>query len=194
MTTVIDETMLTAYALGELSGTERAAVAAHLAGHPEARQFVADVRGTANLLSDELARESFGGLTDLQHAVIEEKLDEMLQMPVVRRSRRSNAYWDQAVFAMSLAASIAIVFGVIAMLAPYIYHHVETAIQTAGPGTPTTTAPSVWPGVSHLPELPDSTSNQSGASRPPIDASRSNCRRGQRTRRCVDSVVERRCG
>src|SRR5579862_298726 len=137
MTPVIDETMLTAYALGELSGTERAAVAAHLAGHPDARQYVAEMRTTANLLSDELARESFGGMTDLQHAEIEEKLSEMLQVPAVRYSTRRKSYWNQAVFAVSLAASIVIVLGGLSLLLPFINDHVQSALRpSSAPTTP----------------------------------------------------------
>src|SRR5665213_3389992 len=67
----IDESLLTAYALDELSGAERAAVAAHLGESEEARRYVADVRATAHILSDELTREHFGELDDLQHPFIE---------------------------------------------------------------------------------------------------------------------------
>ncbi len=109
MTPAIDESNLTAYALGELSGPERTAVAAHLAGSEESRRFVADVRATAHVLADELARESYGGLTDLQHAVIEKKLESMLRLPQARR--RNVVRHDRMVLVMSLAASIVIVSG-----------------------------------------------------------------------------------
>src|SRR5580692_9392088 len=98
----IDESLLTAYALGELSGADRAAVAACLASSVEARQFVAEVRSTAHLLADELARESFGGLTELQHAAIEQKLDDAVRLPISRMPIRRHVRRERLVFAMSL--------------------------------------------------------------------------------------------
>jgi Ca-activated chloride channel family protein len=152
MTQVIDEIMLTAYALGELSGAERAAVAAHLVSNADARQYVAEVRAAGNLLSDELARESFGGLTEQQHAVIEQELLDMVQTSAVtypnNRAKRQPAYWNHAVFAMSLAASVAIVLGGMALLAPFIYVHVQTAIQSEhkdGAHVGTVTKPEIPP-------------------------------------------------
>jgi Ca-activated chloride channel family protein len=130
MIPVIDESQLTAYALGELAGAERAAVAAYLAGSAEGRQFVAEIRATANLLVDELARESFGGLTDLQHAAIEQKLDDAMRIPISgswRARRRRN--WNLAVFGMSLAASVLILCGVISVLLPFVYNRVSVAIH-----------------------------------------------------------------
>lgn len=125
----IDEISLTAYALGELSGPERAAIAAHLAGNEEARRYVAEVRATAHMLSDELTRESFGGLSDLQQAAIENQLVEhtlLLPTPRMRRHVRRERW----VLAMSIAASVAIVGGVIAALLPFVNRQVQMALKT----------------------------------------------------------------
>jgi len=129
MPTPIDESQLTAYALGELTGAERAAVAAYLAGSTDARQYVADVRATANLLVDELVRESFGGLSDSQYAIIEDKLDGALRLPAARPRARRKIRRDHLVLLMSLAASIIIVCGVLAILMPFVYRRMEMAAQ-----------------------------------------------------------------
>lgn len=126
----MDELLLTAYALGELSGTERAAVAAYLVGSAEARHYVAEVRATANLLVDELARESFGGLTELQHASIEQKLDDALRIPVVQARARRRVRWDRAVLAMSIAASVLIFFGTVRFLVWFVRSNVNVAFQS----------------------------------------------------------------
>ena len=52
-----DDPRLTAYALGELSGDERAAVEAALRENPALRSVVADVRMTARYLEAALAAE-----------------------------------------------------------------------------------------------------------------------------------------
>jgi Ca-activated chloride channel family protein len=122
----IDDIKLTAYALGELDGTERAAVAAYLAGNEPARWYVAQVRATANLLSDELARESFGGLDELQHAAIEQKLVSALR--IGHAHSRSGARRERVIWAMSIAASVLIVFGAISLLLPFVYHRFEKVV------------------------------------------------------------------
>ena len=53
----IDETKLTAYALGELDASERAAIEARLAIDPAAREEVAQIRGVATALKAQLAAE-----------------------------------------------------------------------------------------------------------------------------------------
>jgi Ca-activated chloride channel homolog len=115
--------------LGELSGTERAAVAAYLVGCPASRHHVAEVRATANLLVDELARESFGGLTELQHAAIEQKLDDALRIPLARARHRRRLRWDRTVLAMSVAASVLIFFGVLTLIVAFVSHHVDLVFQ-----------------------------------------------------------------
>ncbi|HZN67978.1 MAG TPA: zf-HC2 domain-containing protein, partial [Tepidisphaeraceae bacterium] len=62
MSTPISDERLTAYALDELAGEDRAAVEAHLATNPEARREVEEVRATARLLAAELADEPGEGL------------------------------------------------------------------------------------------------------------------------------------
>jgi Ca-activated chloride channel family protein len=127
----IDESLLTAYALDELSGAERAAVAAHLAMSEEARRYVADIRATAHMLSDELTREHFGELNDLQHMVIERKLEEMLERPSLKF--RHPVRHDRLIFSMSLAASIVIVGGVITAVIPFVYRQVGQMTSTQAP-------------------------------------------------------------
>ena len=125
----LDESILTAYALGELTGSERAAVAALLVGNESARRYVGQVRATAALLSDELARESYGGLTDLQHAALESRLADMLRLPGAR-SRRTSRH-DRWALVGSIAASVLIVGGTIVMLAPLIYNRAHRAAEDA---------------------------------------------------------------
>lgn len=68
MTPSIDQ--LTAYALGEGSSDERAAIEVHLAGDPAARAEVEAIRETARLLSDGLAAEAAPGLgAERRHAL-----------------------------------------------------------------------------------------------------------------------------
>jgi len=138
MISEIDEILLTAYALDELSGAQRAAVAARLAVSDDARRFVADVRATAHLLSDELARENLGGLSDLQHAAIESQLAEPYRLPLARARIRARRR-DRIVLALSMAASVAIVGGAVAVLYPFIYGRVgrvfNQQLADKGPGT-----------------------------------------------------------
>jgi Ca-activated chloride channel family protein len=134
MSVGIDESLLTAYALDELSGAERAAVAAHLGESEEARRYVADVRATAHVLSDELTREHFGELNDLQHATIERHLDDMLRIP--RMTVRHPVRHDRLILAFSMAASILIVCGVVAVLIPFIDRHINSvATQQSDPSS-----------------------------------------------------------
>ncbi len=62
---------LTAYALGELSAADRAAVDAEINDCAESRQFVAEVRETARLLTEQFQQESAPGLTDQHRQAIE---------------------------------------------------------------------------------------------------------------------------
>src|SRR5687768_17350922 len=106
MNTEIDELKLTAYALGELDAADVAAVEAHLASEPGALLHVEEVRATAQLLTDELAREEAPGLTDLHLAAIERRLageTEPLRITQPARRRPNWALWG------SIAASVLIV-------------------------------------------------------------------------------------
>jgi Ca-activated chloride channel family protein len=53
----LDDPKLTAYALGELDGPERGAIARAVAESPEAQRFVEETRGLAQALSNEFAAE-----------------------------------------------------------------------------------------------------------------------------------------
>jgi|GEM_PF-5477755 len=65
-----DDPKLTAYALGELDAAERAAVEAVLAGSPEARAAVEEIRAAAGRLTSELAAEACPELTPAQRAAL----------------------------------------------------------------------------------------------------------------------------
>ncbi|WP_414664718.1 YfbK domain-containing protein [Horticoccus sp. 23ND18S-11] len=64
-----DDPKLTAYALGELSGDERAAVETVLRQRPELRAVVDDIRATISLLEAALADEAAASATDPRTAV-----------------------------------------------------------------------------------------------------------------------------
>lgn len=126
----IDDTLLTAYALGELDARERARVAAHVEADGEARRYVEEVRETAGLITDHLGLEPADGLTVLQHESIERRLRQVevarsaagaaaapLRLAPVRPMRLRQ--WLP--LAASLAASIAIVCGSLAVLLPWMY-------------------------------------------------------------------------
>jgi Ca-activated chloride channel homolog len=70
-----DDSKLTAYALDELEGAERAEVEATLAVNPEASQWVEEVRNTANQLESELRSEQVPQLNDEQAEAIEAELE-----------------------------------------------------------------------------------------------------------------------
>ncbi|HKQ49192.1 MAG TPA: von Willebrand factor type A domain-containing protein [Phycisphaerae bacterium] len=74
MKTQMDDPRLTAYALGELDGAERVEVEALVASSAEARGAVEDVRRTAALLEEELAKEPVGSLGDEARQRIESRI------------------------------------------------------------------------------------------------------------------------
>jgi Ca-activated chloride channel homolog len=65
---------LTAYALDELDATERAEVEAELAGDPERRRLVEEIRATARLLTEHFQNEPRPKLTPKQREAIEARL------------------------------------------------------------------------------------------------------------------------
>ena len=131
-----DETILTAYALGELEGAEREAVEARLAGNDADRHFVEEVRSAARLISDELSREQTGGLEAIHYAAIEVRLrDSAGPRPADRR----DVVRSRIGLALSLAASIAIIGGVAGTLLLTLSRHKDLAVgapQTQPTGTP----------------------------------------------------------
>ncbi|MBX6315582.1 MAG: zf-HC2 domain-containing protein, partial [Isosphaeraceae bacterium] len=94
-----DDPRLTAYALGELDEAERSALEAHLEAHPEARQFVAEVRALAQLLTEHLPKETGPGLSPAQHRTIEARL-------------RRPSPWKAVLGLASLAAAAAVILAV----------------------------------------------------------------------------------
>jgi hypothetical protein len=85
----IDETLLTAFALGELDmdPDERERVAAHVGNDTDARRFVEDVRESAGLVVGALEMELVDGLAEFQHEMIERRLSELHGEPQPLRFR-----------------------------------------------------------------------------------------------------------
>src|SRR5687767_14138085 len=74
MTPEIDETCLTALALDELEGAERARVSALVEGSAAAMEFVEGVRETARTVSAGLRDESSSTLLPIQREAIGQRL------------------------------------------------------------------------------------------------------------------------
>lgn len=187
MSVEIDELKLTAYALGELDDADdQAAVEGHLAGDgaaaTAARRHVDEVRATAAVLADGLAREADRDehlhpdeyrLTALQRAAIERRLAG--ERDPVRRParavplRRNWALWG------SLAASVLIVTTVTAtVIVPLLKNAYSTHGAGGNPdGQPTTPAdPSGGqrglPPIVMLPGRGDAGGPRDGTEWPPI--------------------------
>jgi len=152
----INEMRLTAYALGELYGAERAAVEAHLADHPKAQRFVNEMRDTARLVSNELAHEPVVGLLAVHHAAIERHLDEVERLNQPLRLHHSRTLPLRArlrnwtMVGLSAAAAVVIVGGAIALMGPHFYGPVNQNTRVAK-GTPQ--------GSSNLPDDHSTVSN-----------------------------------
>jgi Ca-activated chloride channel family protein len=78
-----DDPKLTAYALGELDQTERAALEAELEKSPELRRAVEEIRATVLLLEKKLAAEELPGLAFAQQLKIENQLKEPAGRPAI---------------------------------------------------------------------------------------------------------------
>lgn len=136
----IDETLLTAYALGEVNARERGRVAAHVDADADARRYVEEVRATAGMITDQLAAEHGDGLTVRQHESIERRLRQFegaaaaavpLRLVQPGRAMRLRQWLP---LAASLAASIAIVCGSLAVLLPWMYPRLTLSSGEGGDG------------------------------------------------------------
>jgi anti-sigma factor RsiW len=107
-----DEMNLTAYALGELEGAGRQAVEARVSASADDRRFVDEVRAAADAISQELARGQPSGLEAIHYAAIELRLRNT-ETPRPARREGMGGRWG---LALSLAASIAIVGGAVAVI------------------------------------------------------------------------------
>ncbi len=106
MKLVIDEQMLTAYALNELTGEMKTQVEAYLAEHPEAAAEVESIRTTAGVLTDQLADE----LTAETAAAGPLPQPTLLAAPLkLKRTRRVEAM-------LAMAASVALVAGSVTVM------------------------------------------------------------------------------
>src|SRR4051794_3929870 len=95
-----DDPRLTAYALGELDASERAAIEVLLAESPESRRFVEDIRTTAQLLTDQLHQEPSPGLASEHRRAIEVHLQP--SKPAKRRF-----FWVELAVAASIVFILA---------------------------------------------------------------------------------------
>ena len=116
MKTNLDDPKLTAYALGELEGGERAAVEAMLANSPEARQWVEAVRQTAQKLETELQKESCPVLTTKQTSAIENELVDREADATTQTDRDIKPWFLQLIPSFKFVEVIFVV-GLVAILA-----------------------------------------------------------------------------
>ena len=94
---------LTAYALGEGTPAERAAIETYLAHHPEAQAEVAAIREAAALISDSLQQESAPGLDQARKDAL-----ATLTHPVPAANRLRFPTWLGVIATGAVAASIAV--------------------------------------------------------------------------------------
>ena len=106
---------LTAFALNELDGEDRAAVETLLAECEESRKYIEEVRETARLLTDQLHKESAPGLTADHRMAIEAGIEPVhaengliasLPAPVVLPPVRWNGIRGVPILTFAVAASI----------------------------------------------------------------------------------------
>src|ERR1051325_3456379 len=92
-----DDARLTAYALGELTESERAEIEAELKSNPECREMVDEIRRTAKLLAEDFATEPHLMLSGAQREMIEEKLQpsNIVWLP------RQKIYWTAGIAAVA---------------------------------------------------------------------------------------------
>lgn len=104
-----DDPRLTAFALGELEGPERAAIESLLERDPDARQFVELTQQLAHILGSQLRSEPLqSSLTDSQRWAIEQAAAHAPASPAVPRFPRPVASWP----GRALAAAALLALGV----------------------------------------------------------------------------------
>ena len=96
---------LTAFVLGELDATEQSAIESQLAQCAQTRQFVEELRHTAELLTSQLAAEPNPGLSDENRQAIEREIS---------RGPRRRLIFRRA--PLALAASLLVAVGAVAWL------------------------------------------------------------------------------
>jgi Ca-activated chloride channel family protein len=116
MKTNLDDPKLTAYALGELEGEDRAAMEALLVNSPEARRQVDEIRQTAQRLETELQKEPCPVLTTKQTKAIENELVDREENATTQTQRDTKPWFLQLIPSFRLVEVI-IVVGLIAVLA-----------------------------------------------------------------------------
>jgi hypothetical protein len=113
----IDETLLTAYALGELDAGERERIAGMIEFDVEAQRFVESVRETAATFAEAFSLEPVDGLGEFRHREIAAGLHRPTAFSTARVSRIRQ--WLP--LAASIAASIVIVCGTVGLLLSKFY-------------------------------------------------------------------------
>jgi len=105
MTIDRNDPRLTAYALGELAGTDKDAFERELAADPTARAEVEAIRALGKTLTQDLTNEPAPALTDMQRQSI-------LASPPAARRRQQSVPLTRAVLWLSAASVIGVVAGV----------------------------------------------------------------------------------
>ncbi len=106
-----DDPRISAYALGELDGAERDAVAQFVEGHAEARAFVDELRGVARDLEEVLAHESRAedsSLTPLQRSVVGASARSRDAADRSRRWRRGLSIYGGMAAAAALVGTVSV--------------------------------------------------------------------------------------
>ncbi len=133
MNPVSDESRLTAYALGELNDTDRAAVERELNEHPELRAEVEQIRTLAEALTRGLDRESGVALDEVRR----EAIRKAAQAPTRTAPRRPFAFgpWVGAAAALLLTVTM------LTQLPRETRRNEEEKAAAAVPGTPRVESP-----------------------------------------------------
>ena len=115
---------LTAYALDELDAAERAEVEAQLAGDPERRRLVEEIRATARLLTEHLQNEPSPKLAPEQREAIETRL----QSATKPKRRWYHVSW------VTVAASLSLLAIGLGLLLPrqnaVVFDRVQTSVNS----------------------------------------------------------------
>ncbi len=128
----LNDPQLTAYALGELNPEEQADMEALLADDVPARTFIADLRLTAQRLSDEFAMESSAGLNDARRSALFTAAESLPSLHPLDAEGRSDVYHvithptsgnrRYRFELLAIAASVALVATLLTLLFTSLFH------------------------------------------------------------------------
>ena len=119
---------LTAYALGEIDSAERSEIEQLLADRAEARNYVAEIRQTAQWLAEELQKEpeTASTLAMANHRLIDQALESAVP------TANSRPWWRRPYRLMSMAATLLIV-GTVGLFSLNAYQTGRQAAQRVQP-------------------------------------------------------------